>query len=374
LIARIRELSSAAVIVGGSAFSIMPEEILSFIGADYGVFGSGARAACELVRRLENGESPERLLDGAAFAKAAAQEHPPLFDSQIMGFYMGEGGVPGVPTKFGCVHNCVYCTYPALEGSRIRSREPGAVIDDMERMYRDHDIRTVFFTDSVFNDVYGSYLTLVEALVRRDLPITWSAFFRPNKIHRDELQLMKRSGLYAIELGTDAATDETLSAMGKGFRFDDVADFHKLTLSESIPCAHYIMFGGPGETSGTLKEGLAQLETLDNAVVFAFSGIRILPKTALHRIAIEEGLVTPDDPLLWPTYYFSPKVNREEMGSAIETAFNRHRSWIFPPSKSHAKMQVMRKFGYRGVLWDMMVSLPKRSAPQRDKAASCGNS
>lgn len=373
LVARIRKLCKARVIVGGSAFSIMPESILSFIHADYGIVGSGERAVCELIRRLEKGHTPEKLLDGEGFSKQATPQSPPLLDSRMMAYYAEEGGVPGVPTKYGCVHNCIYCTYPVLEGGRIRPRNPGEVVEDLERMHREHGVQTVFFTDSVFNDVSGNHLKLAEALVRRDLPISWCAFFRPAKLHRDELQLMKRSGLYAVELGTDAATDETLAALRKGFRFDDVVDFHKVTLAENIPCAHYIMFGGPGENSGTLKEGLAQLERLENAVIFAFAGIRILPKTELHRISMAEGLVTPDDPLLRPKYYFSPGIQREEMVDTIETAFNKHRSWIFPPSKAHAKMQVMRKFGYRGVLWDMMVSRPGSTASQREEKASCGN-
>jgi lipid biosynthesis B12-binding/radical SAM protein len=373
LIGRIRGLCKAQIIVGGSAFSIMPENILSFIGADYGIVGSGARAACELIQRLEKGQPPEKLLAGATLSKEASPEIPPAFDGEMMSFYTAEGGVPGVPTKYGCVHSCNYCTYPALEGSRIRVREPEAVIADMERMHRDHDIRTVFFTDSVFNDISGHYLKLVEALARRALPMSWCAFFRPNKIDRDELKLMKRSGLYAVELGSDAATDTTLAAQGKGFLFDDVVDFHETTRAEQIPCAHYIMFGGPEESAETITTGLAQLEKLKNAVIFAFAGIRILPGTGLQQIAISEGIIKPDDPLLRPTYYFSPKVHREEMAAAIETAFNRHRSWIFPPSKSQAKMEIMRKFGYRGVLWDMLVSFPGKATSRQNKKVSSGN-
>ena len=42
----IREICSASIIIGGSAFSIMPEEILAYTGADYGVVGeeSGSSA------------------------------------------------------------------------------------------------------------------------------------------------------------------------------------------------------------------------------------------------------------------------------------------------------------------------------------------
>ena len=58
----------------------------------------------------------------------------------------------------GCPYHCCYCTYPVLEGPHYRPREPEAVIADMERLWQDQGVDTVFFTDSVFNDVQGTLL------------------------------------------------------------------------------------------------------------------------------------------------------------------------------------------------------------------------
>ena len=64
LVEVIRETCSARVIIGGSAFSILPEEILAFTGADYGVVGEGERIVCDLIQDLEDGKTPPRLLRG----------------------------------------------------------------------------------------------------------------------------------------------------------------------------------------------------------------------------------------------------------------------------------------------------------------------
>jgi lipid biosynthesis B12-binding/radical SAM protein len=65
-VAVLREITAAPIIVGGPAFSILPEEILAALGADYGIVGEGERALPDLLDRLAAGERPvARILRGA---------------------------------------------------------------------------------------------------------------------------------------------------------------------------------------------------------------------------------------------------------------------------------------------------------------------
>jgi len=96
------------------------------------------------------------------------------------------------------------------------------VVDDIERLQREHGIDQLFFTDSIFNDPAGHYLTVAEEIQRRGVQLRWSAFFRPQGLGSPELALLKESGLYALELGTDAASDATLQGLAKGFTFAEV--------------------------------------------------------------------------------------------------------------------------------------------------------
>ena len=67
------------------------------------------------------------------------------------------------------------------------------------------------------------------------------------------MSLLKRSGLYAIEAGSDASSDETLAGLNKQFTFDDVYEFNEVCVDAQIPCAHYVIFGGPGETDSVYQ-------------------------------------------------------------------------------------------------------------------------
>jgi len=284
---------------------------------------------------------------------------PPLWKKDLIEFYVSQSGMVNLQTKRGCPYSCSYCVYPSLEGKRFRFREPEAVIDDLERLQTVYNVDTVFFTDSVFNDPGGQYLELADRIILSGLKIRWAAYFRPEGIGYKELEQLKRSGLYAMEVGTDAGCDETLASLKKGFHFEDVIEFNNACIKAEIPSAHFFIFGGPGETEKTLNEGLKNIGLLEKSVVFAYSGARILPGTDLYLRAIREGLLSQKSPLLRPVYYFSPQIDIETMNRTIERESRGHRGFIFPPDKGKMMISAMNTLGHKGLLWDKMISFSR---------------
>lgn len=352
----VRETTAAPLLVGGPAFSIMPEAILEYLGADYGIVGEGERAICHLAEELAAGRHLPALIRGEPQGLAGTEMAPPLYQQEWVDFYLERSGMINLQTKRGCPYRCSYCTYPALEGAHFRPRPVGAVVEDLERIRRDHPRASVFFTDSIFNDPCGHYLELAEEILRREVQIRWCAFFRPQGLGRQELSLLKRAGLYALELGTDAASDATLGGMDKGLTFAEVLEVNQACLAEELPCAHFIIFGGPGETPESVQQGLANIEQLGPAVVFAFSGIRLLPGAPLQQQALREGLLEAERSLLKPAYYYSPAIDVEAMHAAIKHSFRGRRDRVFPPSEGQARLAVMRRFGFNGILWDQLIN------------------
>jgi len=358
LIEVIRERTTAPVIVGGPAFSIMPEELMAYTGADFGIVGEGERLVCELIHDLSHGKTSPNLLRADGLLHGVEMISP-LYSESMIAFYLEKSGMINLQTKRGCPHGCIYCSYPSLEGAHYRCREPKTVVDDLERIKAEHGVESFFFTDSVFNDSAGHYLEVVEELIRRNLSLRWCCYMRPEAVGRREIALMKRAGLYAVELGTDAASDTTLRSLGKGFTFADVLETNRTCVAERLPCAHFVMFGGPGETMETVAEGLKNLDQLEHTVVFAFSGIRILPDTPLRARAVRDGLLADGTSLRDPVYYLSPGVDVQGMNDMILAAFRNRRDRIFPPSEILDTRAIMHRFGYRGLLWDSLIRFPK---------------
>ncbi|KJR99102.1 MAG: hypothetical protein VR65_16790 [Desulfobulbaceae bacterium BRH_c16a] len=349
----LRKLSKAPVVLGGPGFSIMPERLLEYLNADYGIVGEGEAAFPQLVDRIMAGEQPGQKLFSRSLAKFP--DCRPLYSSEVTTYYVSHGGMLNVQTKRGCAHGCIYCSYPTIEGRKLRYRDPASVVEEIKSLSEQFGARYIFFTDGVFNDPDDRYLEIAEELIRAGSSLPWCAFFRPQNLSGDTLRLLKRSGMAAMELGTDASTDTTLAALGKGFTFAEVLAVNDALVAESIPCAHFIMFGGPGETEETIEQGLINIEKLKRSVVFAYLGIRIMPGTKLHTRALREGSITVDTDLVRPIFYYSSLVDRDFIDSRLRLAFRDKGNRVFPVAEREHFIPLLHQLGHDGPLWDLLI-------------------
>ncbi|MFW6114470.1 MAG: lipid biosynthesis B12-binding/radical SAM protein [bacterium] len=365
IVAVVREATSAPVVLGGSGFSLMPEEILAKVGGDYGVVGEGEALMVQFVDSVARGTLPkERILRGSCVLQGDAIQSA-IYDPTIMRYYLGSGYTASVQTKRGCTHRCAYCSYPMLEGFTIRCRPVDAVVDDLERLVRDFGVKMVFFTDSVFNDDEGHYLEVLRDMRRRNVRVPWIAFMKPEAFSEDTLLLMRETGLRAVELGADAPTDTTLRGLRKSFSFADVEECNRRLTNHGIAVAHYYMFGGPGETADTVREGIRNIIGLNDAVSFMFMGIRVLPGTPLAKIAERDGITKPGQDLVDPVYYIAPGLDRQWLHETLTNAFKDVRHCVFPPDAFEDHIRLLHQLGHVGVLWDILKPGKKGRGGQR---------
>ena len=349
----LRKLSKAPVVLGGPAFSILPTELLELLQADYGIAGEGEELLLWLARSLEEGTPPAKGLYRASIGETA---WPAVtYNQAAADFYLQWGGMLNIQTKRGCPYRCGYCSYPAIEGRQLRFRDPESVAEEVTRVTRELGARYIFFTDSVFNDPQGHYLQVAEALIKAGNTTPWCAYFRPQHLTKEGLTLLKQAGLAAMEVGTDAVTEQTLEALGKGFGFQEVVRTSELASALEIPCAHFVIFGGPEEDERTLAEGLANIETLPESVVFGFTGIRILPETAIYGRAVAEGCITAEQPLQEPVFYFSPKLAQETLDTALREAWAGRFNRIYPCQEMQNRIRRLHERGHTGPMWDFLV-------------------
>ncbi|MBU0480841.1 MAG: cobalamin-dependent protein [Proteobacteria bacterium] len=349
----LRHHTSVPLVLGGPAFSIMPEIIMDLLKADYGVIGEGEKVLPELADMLAAGQVPAEKIMRAKTGDTLWR--PALYDSQTAEHYLARGGMLNVQTKRGCPYRCSYCSYPLLEGRGYRFRDPDEVAEDVIRLGRDYGAGYVFFTDSVFNDIQDHYLQVCESLIRSGNTTPWCGYFRPQNLTAEGMALMKRAGLAAMEFGTDASCDRTLSGMQKGFTFSEVVQCNDLAVEHGVPCAHFIIFGGPDENRDTLAEGLNNVEALRQTVVFAFTGIRVLPGTAMFQRAIDDGVMQEGQPLLEPFFYFSPHLSEQELDAALKGAWKGRLDRIYPSSVMQERVTRLHSKGHVGPMWDMLV-------------------
>ncbi len=360
IVSTVHQVSTAKVVLGGAGFSLIPRLILDETGADYGVVGEGEQLMVEFADNAARGIYPDDPLIGPAPRIHGKEIGSALYDERLLQFYLHSGSIASIQTKRGCSYKCVYCSYPLLEGAQLRKRDPKEVVDDIRKLRDRYNSNYIFFVDSVFNDDEGAYLEVVDEMLRQEISIPWTAFIKPGGLTDDIVLKMKNTGFAAAEVGADAACDTTLTKMGKNFLFRDVVECNDILTRHGIATSHFFMFGGPGETEETVREGIANILSLKKCVAFIFMGIRILPDTPLARLAERENIVAPGDGMLKPVYYISPGVDKAWMEKTLTEAFEGVRHCLFPPDTMDNSLQILHKLGYTGPMWDLLLPGAKR--------------
>ena len=372
----IRQRVNCPIILGGSGFSIFPEKLLELSKADFGICGEGDTSLVSLIAALENGDETSAIpglvfrRNGSVVVNPAASRTPKLELSEadrpapIVEFYLRTGRMLNLQTQRGCAFKCCYCTYPLLEGRQHRRRPAEVVAEEFAQLQR-LGARHAFIVDSVFNSSPGHVAEICEAMLRRNLKISWSCFLRPQGLTLELMKLMARAGLSNIEFGSDSLCDEVLDAYQKGFSFDDVLKSSELAAQEKLDYCHFLICGGPGETHATLQTGFENSRRLRGAVFMAVVGMRIYPGTHVFERAIAEGRITRDTDLLPPVYYVSPHLTSDAIFAQLQEFTRLSPNWI-PGDPGPAYLSLierLRKRGTVGPLWGYF-SMAQRLWPQ----------
>ena len=359
-----RQYGGSRLVIGGSGFSLAPRELLQHLDVDFGIVGEGEEVFLQLLRSLEKDEpvSPSShllikekplppLIEGARVFPLKSPDRG-LFETHR---YLEEGGMGNIQTKRGCPFSCIYCTYPLLEGRKVRLRETEKVVDEIQRLVEEA-VDYVYFVDDIFNYPPSFAEALCREMVRRKVKVKWSAFVNPSFLNETLLQWMKEAGCTGIEFGTDSGSPRMLENYKKSFTQEDIIRSSKLCSALQIHHCHYILFGGPGEDEETIEETFHLMDRLDPTAIIAMLGVRIYPGTELERISFSQGLIDQDSNLIYPSFYISPRV-RENLSQVIQEKALTRKGWIVPGLEiniSKNLIEQIRKFRIRGPLWELV--------------------
>ena len=353
----VKKTIKTRIIIGGSAFSIFPKELYEFFDPEFGISGEGENSLYQLLNALENGTDFSSI-EGLVYRsgneikingrKSYSQDLDLTFEDNLTSFYWDKSGMMNVQTKRGCPHKCIYCTYPIIEGCKVRTLNSDKIIDTLSDLYSNKKIDYIFFTDSVFNINDRFNIELAEKIIRKGLKIKWGAYFSPHDLDEKILGLYSRAGLTHIEFGTESLSDSTLKKYGKHFTVQDVIDVSNACNSVGIYFSHFLILGGYGETEESINESFENSKKIENTVFFPYIGMRIYPGTRLYQLALNEGYIHPDDDLLEPVYYLANGIHYDTLKERADLTGRR---WVFPDEDVVTSMNRMRQRNRKGSLW-----------------------
>jgi len=309
-----RSSSDATIVVGGAGFSIFPEAVLAYLGADLGVCGEGERAFVALLAALERGDDPSAIpgvcLPGRPVAGGTALrgelDDLPLPDPSLWSVPAELRPETWVPfqTRRGCPMKCSYCSTAALEGTAIRRHSVGAVVDALARHVA-AGFDQFYFVDNTFNFPPSYAKELCDAIAAAGLKIRWRCILYPGFLDEELAWKMAAAGCIEVSLGFESGSPAILKSLNKKYDLAQVRVAADLLRLHGISRMGFLLLGAPGETRETVLESLAFADSLHLDLLKVSAGIRIYPGTALAQVARQEGVITADDDLLHPRFYLA---------------------------------------------------------------------
>jgi radical SAM superfamily enzyme YgiQ (UPF0313 family) len=281
-------------------------------------------------------------------------------DNRLAEFYWNKGGMLNIQTKRGCPYKCIYCSYPVIDGRKVRTLDADTVVRNIEDLYHSKGVNYLFFTDSIFNIDNAYNRELARKLIECKINIKWGAYFSPNNLTREDLELYQQSGLTHIEFGSDSFSDTQLENYGKNFHFSDILAQSNTCSQLGIFYAHFLILGGYGETEATLAETFENTKKLEtnSTVIFPYIGMRIYPHTKLYEIALKEGVVKDSKELINPTYYVAKGIDIHTLEArAADTG----QKWVFPNDETSSLIERFRNKKRKGPLWEYLRFIPNNA-------------
>ncbi len=196
----------------------------------------------------------------------------------------------------GCFGRCSFCQLPqTMNGRGYRARSVENVIAEIEYdLSLFPNLREIMFEDDtlIMAATRDRLQRLCEELIRRELPISWSANARVDLNDPEIMKIMKRSGCRMLCVGFEFGDQRILDNVCKGTTVEQMFVFAENAHMAGIRVHGCFMFGGPGETIDTARKTieLAQRLKIDTA---QFSGMVAYPGTSYYEWAKRESPGAP---------------------------------------------------------------------------------
>ncbi len=272
IISKIKVDFEYPVVIGGPHVSATGSQVLSDTAVDFAVKGEGEATLIELIKALQDAEPNFSKIDGLIWRQGdkiienrdrawrQALDSLPFPDYEAFKLkrysYTSNRTLP-IITSRGCPYNCNFCSVRLSMGRRFRARSAQNVVDEIESWYR-KGWNSFEFNDDCFSFDIDRAEKICDFIIERGLEITYQLYngIRPDRVNRELLRKMKRSGCIFISYGCEAGNDTTLKTIKKGFTLEHIHNAVSWTREVGINNSVNFIVGHPGETYDTAMDSI----------------------------------------------------------------------------------------------------------------------
>ena len=256
------------------------------------VRGISYRSDGKIVHNQDREFTSSEELDTIPFVSKVYDKHLNIRD-----YFLGSSLYPEVQifTGRGCPYLCTFCSWTqTLMGRKYRVRSTANVLDELEWIQDNLDVKEVFFEDDTFTINKQRVLEFCSQYKERDLDITWACNARVD-LDQETMGAMKKANCRLLIAGYESGSDEILKNVKKGSSVLQIRQFADNARKANLLVHGDFVIGLPGETKETIEMTKRLIKEV-KADLLQVSVASPFPGTEFYDWCRENGYLLTDDP------------------------------------------------------------------------------
>jgi anaerobic magnesium-protoporphyrin IX monomethyl ester cyclase len=193
-------------------------------------------------------------------------------------------------TSKGCAFKCAFCGQ-ANSGTKLRSQSPTFVVDQIEYLQKNYDLRDFIFIDNIFSGFKPRAKEICREIIKRKLSVSFIVNDRVRYYDNELINLLKNAGCTTIKVGVETADKKTQLYIDK--EVDNKKELEKMKeiKSSGLKLSFYMTPGIPGEDLKTLWLN-AKFIVDSNVDSYSVGPLWVMPGSPLYyRLKLENKII-----------------------------------------------------------------------------------
>ena len=162
-----------------------------------------------------------------------------------------------VMTARGCPHRCGFCSSPALLGRKVRGWSVEQVLDHLEYLVNELNIKEISFVDDVFTINRKRLVALCKGILERNLEFTWFCNSRADQVNETVAKFSSEAGCHQMYLGFESGDQRILDdVVRKDATLEDLIKGADLLKQHGINRSVGFVIGLPTENEASVQASL----------------------------------------------------------------------------------------------------------------------
>jgi radical SAM superfamily enzyme YgiQ (UPF0313 family) len=244
-----------------------------------------------------------------------------------------------VETSRGCPYSCDFCVAPIHQGHKFRERSAKAIVDEIERGYREFGIDFFYLWGDTVTLNVKTFTAFCDELIARNLPIQWFGNARadnltdPAFVHR-----LRKAGCWMLAMGIETESEDIRKDMVKRLDRQKIQAAIVNMRDAGIRSFAFFIFGYPGETASTINQTIDYAIELDPDFANFYPAVPY-PGTELYQKAVKDGLLVEEDWSRMEYSYYLLRGNGLDEAVVMDSINRAKRRFFMRPT------YLARKFG-----------------------------